>query len=295
MLIIGSHVSFSGGLLTATNEALSYEANTFMFYTGAPTNTIRSKIDLANTLKAQKLMVENGIDISNVICHAPYIINLANKSVTEKYEFSINFLKNEIKRCKELGISKIVIHPGSAIGISKEEGLNNIIEALNKILTKDTKVIILIESMAGKGNECGNSLEELKTIIDGVKLKSKIGVCLDTCHLHDAGYDMHNFDHYLDGFDKLIGLDKLKCLHLNDSKNPLGAHKDRHENIGFGNIGFDTLINIIYNKRLENVPKILETPYIDKKYPPYKLEIDMIKNKLFNPNLIKEVINYYEK
>jgi len=295
MLIIGSHVSFSGGLLAATNEALSYGANTFMFYTGAPTNTIRSKIDLDNTLKAQKLMIENGIDINNVICHAPYIINLANKKVMDKYLFSINFLKSEIQRCEALGVSKIVIHPGNAVDISKEEGINNIIKALNEILTKDTKVTILIESMAGKGSECGNSLAELKTIIDGVKVKSKIGVCLDTCHLHDAGYDMHNFDDYLKSFDQAIGLDKLKCLHINDSKNSLGTHKDRHENIGFGNIGFEVLSNIIYNKQLKDIPKILETPYIDQKYPPYKLEIEMIKKELFNPNLKEEVIKYYEK
>jgi len=295
MLIIGSHVSFSGGLLAATNEALSYGANTFMFYTGAPTNTIRSKIDLDNTLKAQKLMTENGIDINNVICHAPYIINLANKKVMDKYLFSINFLKSEIQRCEALGVSKIVIHPGNAVDISKEEGINNIIKALNEILTKDTKVTILIESMAGKGSECGNSLAELRTIIDGVKVKSKIGVCLDTCHLHDAGYDMHNFDDYLKSFDQAIGLDKLKCLHINDSKNSLGTHKDRHENIGFGNIGFEVLSNIIYNKQLKDIPKILETPYIDQKYPPYKLEIEMIKKELFNPNLKEEVIKYYEK
>lgn len=295
MLIIGSHVSFSGGLLAATNEALSYGANTFMFYTGAPTNTIRSKIDLDNTLKAQKLMIENGIDINNVICHAPYIINLANKKVMDKYLFSINFLKSEIQRCEALGVSKIVIHPGNAVDISKEEGINNIIKALNEILTKDTKVTILIESMAGKGSECGNSLAELRTIIDGVKVKSKIGVCLDTCHLHDAGYDMHNFDDYLKSFDQAIGLDKLKCLHINDSKNSLGTHKDRHENIGFGNIGFEVLSNIIYNKQLKDIPKILETPYIDQKYPPYKLEIEMIKKELFNPNLKEEVIKYYEK
>ncbi len=294
MLLIGSHVSFSGGILSCVKEALSYDANTFMFYAGAPTNTIRSKINDLNTKEALELMKANNIDIKNVICHAPYIINLANKSVIDKYLFSINFLKEEIKRCEALGVNKIVLHPGSAVGISKEEGINNIAEALNKILNPDSKVLILLESMAGKGSECGNSIKELKMIIDGVNLKDKLGVCIDTCHLNDAGYDLNNFDAYLEEFDQIIGLEKIKCIHVNDSKNVLGAHKDRHENIGYGSIGFNTLIDVIYNKRLENVPKILETPYIDHKYPPYKFEIIMIKNKLFNPKLAEEVKKYYE-
>lgn len=294
MLLMGSHVSFKGGILACVNEALSYGANTFMFYSGAPTNAVRSKIDNENTRQALEKMQENNIDINNIVCHAPYIINLANKAVLEKHNFSIDFLKDEIKRCEELGVTKIVVHPGSAVGISKEDGLNNIIEALNKILTLNTKVIILLETMAGKGSECGNSTEELKIILDGITLKDKIGICLDTCHLNDAGYDLNNFNAYLDNFDKIIGINKIKCVHVNDSKNILGAHKDRHENFGYGSIGFDTLINIIYNKRLENVSKILETPYIEHKYAPYKFEIEMIKNKQFNPNLTKDIMEYYQ-
>jgi len=295
MLIIGSHVSYKGGLLFSVKEALSYDANTFMFYAGAPTNTIRSKIDDNNTKEAWKLMKENNIDINNVICHAPYIINLANKKDLDKYKFSINFIKEEIQRCAVLGVNKIVLHPGNAVGISKEEGLQNIVEALNEVLEKTTKVIILLETMAGKGSECGSSTEELKYIIENVEDNKRLGVCLDTCHLNDAGYDISKSADYLNEFDKLIGIDKIKCVHVNDSKNTLAAHKDRHENIGFGTLGFTNLLNVIYNKRLEDVPKILETPYIEKEYPPYKMEIKMIRNKVFNKNLIEDVKNYYKK
>jgi deoxyribonuclease-4 len=154
--------------------------------------------------------------------------------------------------------------------------------------------------MAGKGSEVGISFEQIKSIIDKIELKDKIGVCLDTCHINDAGYDLNNFEEILDQFDNIIGLNKLYCVHINDSKNERGSHKDRHENIGYGNIGFDNLISVIYNERLDGIPKILETPYIsldsDKKksYPPYKFEIEMIKNKKFNNNLKEEVINYYK-
>lgn len=294
MLIIGSHVSYKGGLLYSVNEALNYNANTFMFYTGAPTNTIRSAINTMDTNNAWALMQSKGIDINNVICHAPYIINLASKANIEKYLFSINFLKEELNRCAKLGVTKIVVHPGNAVGISTEDGLNNIIEALNMILSVDIPVTILLETMAGKGSECGNTIDEIRTIIEGVNLKDKIGVCLDTCHLNDAGYNLINFDAFLDMFDKMIGIDKIKCVHINDSKNEMGAHKDRHENFGFGTIGFDTLLNIVYNERLENIPKILETPYVDDKAP-YKYEIEMIRNKAFNSNLKEIIKESYEK
>lgn len=293
-LIIGSHVSYTKdeGLLKCVKETLNYNANAFMFYTGAPQNTIRTKIDENITNKAKTLMQENTIDINNVIIHAPYIINLANNKDEDKYNFAINFLIKEIQRAKTLGINKIVLHPGSHVGLGKEKGIQNIINALNIIL-KDEDIIICLETMAGKGTELGKTFEELKTIIDNVNDKEKIGICLDTCHLNDAGYDLENFDKLLNEFDQIIGLDKIKCIHINDSKNPKLSHKDRHENIGFGTIGFNNLINIIYNEKLKEVPKILETPYIkandDKTYPPYKLEIEMIKNKTFNQNL-KEII-----
>ncbi len=294
-LIIGSHVSYKSNdqLIGSVKEAISYGANTFMFYTGAPQNTMRGSIDLELRDRAYALMKENNIDIDKVIVHAPYIVNLAN---TENFDFSVSFLKKEVERCSILGIKYMVLHPGSAVNSSREEALTNISEGLNLILDNNYNVKILLETMAGKGNEVGKTFDELKTIIDNVKYKDKIGVCLDTCHLNDAGYNIKEFDYILDEFDKKIGIKYIGCIHVNDSKNILGSHKDRHENIGLGTIGFDNLINVIYNKKLENVPKILETPYVtkndnskDKEYPPYKYEIDMIRNKEFNNDLIRNI------
>lgn len=299
-LIIGSHVSFKSDkqLLGSVNEALSYGENTFMFYTGAPQNTIRSNINDNLTNKALEVMKENNINIDNVIVHAPYIVNLAK----EDNDFAISFLKQEIKRCSMLHIKYMVLHPGSSVSITKEEGINNIINALNIILDNEYDVTICLETMAGKGNEVGSNLLEIKNIIDKIEYQNKIGVCLDTCHLNDAGYDISNFDSILDEIDKLIGIDKIKCIHINDSKNILGSKKDRHENIGLGSIGFNNLINVIYNKRISNIPKILETPYVtinnnskDKIYPPYKQEIDMIKNKSFDNNLLDKIRKYYSE
>ena len=297
MLYIGSHVSFDSKeqLLKSVKETISYGANTFMFYTGAPQNTNRCIIDDSLTYKAYELMKENGIHLEKVVSHAPYIVNLANDLDPSKYDFSINFLKNEVSRLESLGIKYLVLHPGSSVGIDREHALFNISNALNKIIYPGCSVMILLETMAGKGTECGVNLDELKTIIDSVDLKENIGICLDTCHLNDSGIDISKFDEYLDEFDKIIGIDKIKCVHINDSKNIVASHKDRHENFGFGNIGFDNLINVIYNERLKEVPKILETPYVGEKkeYPPYKHEIEMIKNKTFNPNLIEDIIEFY--
>ena len=291
MLTIGSHVSFNSKdqLLGSLNEALSYGANTFMFYTGAPQNTARSKINDEITLKALQVMKENNIDYSKVVVHAPYIINLANNKEDDKYDFSIRFLTEEVRRCEQLGIKYLVLHPGSHVGLGLEVGIDNIINGLNIIL-KNTNVVILLETMAGKGTEIGSKFEELKQIIDGIDNKDNIGVCIDSCHLNDSGYDVANFDKVLDEFDKIIGLSYLKCIHINDSKNVFGSHKDRHENIGFGNLGFDTIINIIYNPRLGDIPRILETPWVDQK-PPYKYEIEMIRKKEFDPNLKSKVIS----
>ena len=291
MLIIGSHVGFRKDtqVLGSLKEALSYGANTFMFYTGAPQNTARYPIEDGLTLQALTLMKENNIDYSKVIVHAPYIINLCNE---EKFEFSVNFLTEEVNRCNQLGVKYMVLHPGSHVGLGIEKGIENIVKGLNMVFTnvgKENNVIILLETMAGKGSEVGSKLEEIQAIISGVEDKEHIGVCLDTCHLSDGDYDIENFNEFLDNFDQLIGINKIGCVHVNDSKNEKGAHKDRHENFGFGNVGFETLINIIYNERLENVPKILETPYVDKEYPPYKYEIEMIRNKKFDENLIEKI------
>ena len=282
MLTIGSHVGFTKDkqLLGSLEEALSYGANTFMFYTGAPQNTARYPINDGLTLEALELMKKNNIDYSKVIVHAPYIINLANDSDPEKFKFSVNFLIQEVERCDMLGIKNMVLHPGSHVGLGEKTGIHNIIRGLNQILDKG-KCNILLETMAGKGTEVGRTIDEIAEIIDGVMYKDRIYVCLDTCHLNDAGYDISEFDKYLDEFDKKIGINKIKCIHINDSKNPLGAHKDRHENIGYGTIGFDNLINVIYNERLGDIPRILETPYVND-FAPYKFEIENIRKKEFN-------------
>ena len=291
MLLLGSHVGFSKNdqLLGSLKEALGYGANTFMFYTGAPQNTRRYPIEDGLTLEALSIMKEEGIDYSKVVVHAPYIVNLANDGDPEKYQFSVNFLQEEIERCKLLGITKLVLHPGSHVGLGMDRAISNIANAINMI--SNDSVVILLETMAGKGTEVGSKLEEIKQIIDLVDNKDLIGVCLDTCHLSDAGYDISNWDKLLDEIDSVIGLDKIGCVHVNDSKNENGAHKDRHENFGYGHIGFDTLMSVIYNERLENVPKILETPYVDREYPPYKYEIEMIKNKKFDEALINKIKN----
>ncbi len=284
-LIIGSHVSFAKEqLFGSVKEALSYGSTTFMFYTGAPQNTFRSKINDDLTNKAFELMKENNINIDDVIVHAPYIINLANNKEEDKYKFSIDFLIEEINRCNMFSIKNLVLHPGSHVGLGSEVGLENIINALNIVIEKTENVRILLETMAGKGTELGTNFDDLKYIIDNIKDKNRIGLCLDTCHLNDSGYPIEDFDKILDEVDSKIGRSYVKCVHVNDSKNPLGAHKDRHENIGYGTIGFDNLINVIYNDRLKDVPKILETPYIEDKAP-YKEEIDMIRAKVFNNSL----------
>ena len=294
-LIIGSHVSYknSTGMLGSVREALSYGANAFMFYTGAPQNTARGEINDSLTLEAYKLMKENNMDLEKVIVHAPYIVNLANFN---NFDFSVSFLTNEIERCHMLGVKYLVLHPGSAVNTSREEAIKNIAKGLNLILDNDYNVKVLLETMAGKGNEVGKTFEELKSIIDLVKFKDKIGVCLDTCHINDAGYDIRNFDNVLEEFDNIIGINKIGCIHVNDSKNDINTHKDRHENFGFGTLGFDTLIKIIYHEKLKDIPKILETPYVTKddnskerEYPPYKYEIEMIRNKVFDEDLITKI------
>ena len=289
MLYIGSHVGFNKNtqLLGSLEQALSYKANAFMFYTGAPQNTARCPIDDTCTLQAYQKMKEEGLLLENVIVHAPYIINLCNET---NFEFSTNFLTEELERVNQLGIKYLVLHPGSHVGLGVEAGIHNIVKGLNIALgnVKDTnQVMILLETMAGKGSEIGSKLEEIKEIMEGVEEQSHIGVCLDTCHLNDAGYDLKNFDEFLKEFDQVIGLKHIKCIHVNDSKNEKGSHKDRHENIGFGTIGFDSLMNIINHPKLDNSPKILETPYVEKEYAPYKYEIEMIRSKKWNPNLLE--------
>lgn len=279
-IIIGSHVSMSAPnmLVGSVKEALSYGANTFMFYTGAPQNSARKPVEQLKVEEARKLMAENNIDINNVVVHAPYIINLANAKDDSIYDLSKRVLKDEINRTAYIGCKYIVLHPGSHLGLGVEVGLTRIIDALNEIFNEDhSDVMVLLETMAGKGNEVGNSFEQLAYIIENVEKKDRIGVCFDTCHTHDSGYDLiSDFDSVLEEFDNVIGLNYLKVVHVNDSKNIRGASKDRHENIGKGYIGLETLKYVVNHPKLVDIIKILETPYIEGN-PPYKEEIELLR------------------
>lgn len=283
---IGSHVSMNGKkmLLGASEEAASYGASTFMIYTGAPQNTRRKAIEELNIEEGMAHMKENGL--ADIVVHAPYIINIANTTKPETFELGVRFLRSEIERTEALGAKQIVLHPGAHVGAGAEEGIKKIIEGLNEVFEEKRDVQIALETMAGKGSECGRTFEELAAIFDGVTHNERLSVCFDTCHTHDAGYDIVNdFDGVLDSFDRIIGVNRLKVLHVNDSKNERGAAKDRHENIGFGHIGFNALHYIVHHPQLKDVPKILETPFVgeDKKNkkPPYMHEISMLKEGKF--------------
>lgn len=297
MLKLGSHVSMSGKsmLLAASAEAVSYGANTFMIYTGAPQNTRRKKIEDLNIEEGQKHMELNGINLDDIVVHAPYIINIGNTTNPDTFDLGVRFLRSEIERTEAIGARQIVLHPGAHVGAGEEAGIKKIIEGLNEVLTGNEQLQIALETMAGKGSECGKSFEELAMIIDGVKHNEKLSVCFDTCHIHDAGYNIvDDFDGVLNEFDKIIGIDRLKVLHINDSKNDRGARKDRHENIGYGKIGFEALSYIVHHPQLMTIPKILETPFVgedkNNKRAPYKQEIDMLTSKTFNENLIEHIM-----
>ena len=283
-LKLGSHVSMSGKsmLLGSAKEAESYGANTFMFYTGAPQNTKRKEISELNIDAAWNYMNEK--NISDIVVHAPYIINLGNTVKPETYELAVEFLAKEIDRAAACKSQTLILHPGAHVGAGVETGLQQVIKGLNEVLTKDTPLHIALETMAGKGSELGRSFEELAAIYDGVVYSDKLRVCFDTCHTHDAGYDIiNNFDNVIDTFDHILGKDQIAAFHINDSKNPCGAHKDRHENLGKGYIGFDALSYIVHHPDFADVPKILETPWIpidgDKKNTraPYKEEIALLR------------------
>lgn len=296
MLKIGSHVSMSGKkmLLAASEEAVSYGANTFMIYTGAPQNTKRKKIEEMNIEAGLAHMKEHGIE--EIVVHAPYIINIGNTKNPDTFALGVEFLRSEIERTEAIGAEQIVLHPGAHVGAGPEAGIRKIIEGLNEVLTREQTVQIALETMAGKGSECGRSFEELAQIIDGVTHNEKLSVCFDTCHTHDAGYNIvDDFDGVLQEFDRIIGLDRLKVLHINDSKNPRGSRKDRHENIGFGHIGFAALNYIVHHPQLADIPKILETPYVgedkNNKKPPYKHEIAMLRAQTFDEELLTKIMN----
>jgi len=300
MLKLGSHVSMGGKemLLGSVEDAAAFGATTFMIYTGAPQNTRRKAVSEMRIDEAHARMEEENIAVEDVVLHAPYIMNLANPE-PQKREFAVRFLTDEVNRATEMEVPQIVLHPGAHVKQGSDIAIGNIVDGLNKVIenTKDSSVKIALETMSGKGTEVGRTFEELRAIIDGVDKDERLSVCLDTCHVHDAGYDIKDdYEGVLKEFDRIIGLDRLSVIHVNDSKNEKGAHKDRHENIGFGHIGFERLAAIVHDARFAHLPKILETPYLtkndeDKKrlYPPYKEEIAMLREKKFNPNLKAEI------
>lgn len=281
---IGSHVGMAGKdmFLNSVKEALSYGANTFMVYTGAPQNTRRKAISELNIPAAHELMRENGIE--EFVVHAPYIINLANTVKPETYELAVTFLRTELERTIAMGSHVLILHPGSHVDAGVEAGTAQIIKGLNEVLTPDLDCVIALETMAGKGSEIGRSFEELAAIYDGVTYNDKLRVCFDTCHTHDAGYDVINdFDGVIAEFDRIIGKDQIAVFHINDSKNMRGAHKDRHENLGKGELGFEALKRVVWHPDFRDVPKILETPWIKNPdnpkdtWAPYKEEIEMLR------------------
>ena len=294
---LGSHVGMSGKdmLLGSAKEAVSYGANTFMFYTGAPQNTRRKEIGELNIAPAWEYMRQNGIE--EIVVHAPYIINLGNAVKPETFELAVDFLRLEIERTEACKGKTLILHPGSHVGEGVDIGIAQIVKGLNEVLAADTNVNIALETMSGKGSELGRTFEELARIYDGVKYNDKLRVCFDTCHTHDSGYDIiHDFDGVMEKFDKVLGKDQIAVFHINDSKNICGASKDRHANLGFGEIGFDALSYVVHHPDFADVPKILETPYVasptkeKKSYSPYKFEIEMLKAKTFDPDIQNKII-----
>ena len=297
MLKLGSHVGMSGKemLLGSAKEAVSYGANTFMFYTGAPQNTKRKEISELNIEPAWAYMKEH--NINEIVVHAPYIINLANTVRPETFELAVDFLRLELERASACKSNTLILHPGAHVGAGTDAGIEQIAKGINEVLTKDTTCNIALETMAGKGTEIRRTFEELAQIYDKVVYNDKLRVCFDTCHTNDSGYDIVNdFDGVIEKFDKLIGKDQIAVFHINDSKNVLGAKKDRHANLGFGEIGFDAISYIVHHKDFEEIPKILETPYIPsptkakKSYAPYRYEIEMLRANAFQTNIIDTIL-----
>ena len=283
-ILLGSHCKMFGKemFLGSAKEAASYKANVFMAYTGAPQNTKRKDVSELRIEEGHAYMKEHGIE--KVVIHAPYIINLGNTVKPEIYTLAKDFLKVEIERTIAMGSDTLILHPGSGVGAERSVAIKQIVDGLNAILTPDLSCNIALETMAGKGSEIGSRFEDIAEIIDGVKCSDKLRVCFDTCHVFDAGYDIVNdLDGVFDEFDRIIGKDRISVFHINDSKNAFGSHKDRHENIGKGNIGLKAICDVVYHPDFTDIPKILETPYIkdpddpDTEKPPYKEEIELIR------------------
>lgn len=292
MSFLGSHLPLSGPkkFLATAELALSYKENAFMFYVGAPQNTLRLPLEQMKIEEGKAFLLQHGFDLSKIVVHAPYIVNPANDSDPDKYAHGKRFLIEEMNRTASFGASWMVLHPGAHVGNGEEKATEVLLASLKEIVEEaDSRVTICLETMAGKGSEIGTKLEWFADILNRFPYPERLGICLDTCHVFDAGYDISNATYFLDQFDEIIGLDKLKVVHLNDSKNPRGAHKDRHENIGFGHIGFQALLSFVNEPRLAEVPIILETPYVGD-YPPYEKEIEMLRNGRFDPNLKSKIL-----
>lgn len=296
---IGSHVSNNGKemLYGSALEALSYNANSFMVYLGAPQNSFRKPINDLKVIEFQDVLKKNGINNEDVIVHCAYILNLAQPDIVKR-QYAIDFVVKELQGTYAIGAKYLVVHPGAHMKLGTTFGCDLIIDSLKQILekTKNIDTYICLETMAGKGTECCSTFEEIKYILDNVN-DERIKVCLDTCHIWDSGYDIVNdYENVIKHFDETIGLNNLRVIHVNDSKNIKGSHKDRHENIGFGFIGFDTLSKFIFDERFENIVKILETPYVSinekDSVPPYKYEIEMLLNKKFDDGLIDKIKKY---
>lgn len=283
-MILGSHVGMNAPelFLGSAKEAVSYGANTLMLYTGAPQNTKRRPLSELKIAEGWDYLHAHGIE--EIVIHAPYIINLANTVKPETYELAVEFLTLELQRSAAMNSKILILHPGAHVGAGTDAGTRSIIRGLNKVLDACPDGLIALETMAGKGSEIGRSFEELAAIYDGTVQNERLRVCFDTCHVHDAGYDIvHDFDGVIGQLDKLIGKEQIAVFHINDSKNERGSHKDRHANIGEGYIGFDALRAIVHHTDFMSVPKILETPYRPdpqnpgNTLPPYQEEIAMLK------------------
>ncbi|MBQ4343817.1 MAG: deoxyribonuclease IV [Erysipelotrichaceae bacterium] len=292
MVILGSHCSMKAPkfLLGSVEEALSYGSNALMIYTGPPQNTLRKPVEALRADEAKELLRKHGITMDKMVVHAPYIINLGNCVRQETYELAVDFLRKELDRVQAIGAKYLVLHPGSYTTATLEEGMDQIVKGLNEVLCEKDEVILCLETMAGKGSEIGFTFEQIRSLIDRTNYSEKLGVCLDTCHIHDAGYDVSDFDHLLQQFDEIIGLDRLKVMHINDSKNIRGAKKDRHANLGEGQIGFDALAKAVHHEKLQHVIKILETPWIGD-HAPYAIEIDMLKRSQYDAHALDALKN----
>ena len=283
MLYLGSFVSLLAPnyYLGVVQEALSYHANCFMFYTGSPQTLKRLPTSFLKIAEGRKLLKEKKINENKIVIHAPFVINIANSFKRDLQLLTISFLRTELKRAQDFNVNFLVLHPGCHVGAGEKIGIKTAIETLNAVLAYDkTNVKIALETMAGKGSELGRNFSQLKKIITGVKHSERLGVCFDTCHLHDAGYNVHRIDDLLNEFEQIIGLHKLFVIHINDAKFPCGSHYDRHANIGYGKIGLITLRHWVQHPKLRLLPKILETPTLINGQKPYAKEIQLLLQKI---------------